>query len=334
MPHAAPERAGPEPGIEYSDRVNQARAPACPRCGYDLSGETEGWTERCPTAGTCPECGLGLSWREVFAIRGQWGSEVPWYSEHAPTLLSMIQRTPATIARLVFPARFFGVVNHRRAVDPLRLAYWLLCFAVALHLIVSPIGYIAHRVEGYAYDRSGTGALTRMLHTQLTEIPSAVSYPFFFVSYGSGGYTLSPGPFAGYGWSWYMRLSHAMVGATVFWIGLIAFVRLTRYEPGTDLRHDLRLLLRVVLLNALSVTVYIQFIRLGFGIHAATGMTVATIWVPVAFIVSVFVLLFWQQLICTHALRCYWHIRRSFLINVGGCFGSVAFGISYLIWML
>lgn len=307
--------------------------PCCPRCAYDLSGETGRWSDRCPIAGTCPECGLELSWREVFAIRDEWGSEVGWYAEHAPTRLSMIARTPGTIVRLVFPSRYFRVVNHRRAVFPLRLAYWLLLFTIMLHLVVSPIGYLAHRVEGYAYDRRGTDTLTGFLHTQLTEIPSAIAYPFFFVYFGSSGYELRGSPFVDSEPTVYMGLSHAMVGATFFWVGLIAFVRLTRYEPGSDLRQDLRYLLRVVLLNALSVIVYIQFIRLGFGIHAATGMTAATMWVPAAFIVSAFAVLFWQQLIWTHAVRRYWHIRRSFLINVGGCFGSVAFGIVYLIWL-
>ena len=311
-----------------------ARPPCCPRCGYDLSGETGRWHERCPISGICPECGADFAWGEVFAIRDEWGSEVDWYSEHAHGLFSMLRRTPGTLARLVFPSRFFRVVNHRRAVRLAMLTRWLVLVAVLLHLLVSPIGYIAHRVEGPSYDRRDLGALARFLHAQLTEIPSAIAYPFFFLFNGPEGYQVRASPLADYGVVDYMRPSYAMVGATLFWLGLIAFVRLTRYESGTDLRHEWRQLMRIVLLNVLAVIVYVQIVRLGFGLHIATGATVATNWVPYAIIMSVFALLFWQQLVWTHAVRSIWHIRRSFLINVGGCFGSVAFGIYFFFWML
>ncbi len=38
----------------------------CPRCGYDLSGAVETWTDQCPVEGVCPECGLNYPWRKVL----------------------------------------------------------------------------------------------------------------------------------------------------------------------------------------------------------------------------------------------------------------------------
>ncbi len=38
----------------------------CPRCGYDLRGAVQTWTDACPLAGRCAECGLEFSWREVL----------------------------------------------------------------------------------------------------------------------------------------------------------------------------------------------------------------------------------------------------------------------------
>lgn len=41
-------------------------APACPRCGYDLSAATFGWSEACPLDGRCSECGLEFGWNEIL----------------------------------------------------------------------------------------------------------------------------------------------------------------------------------------------------------------------------------------------------------------------------
>lgn len=308
--------------------------PCCPRCEYELTGETDRWHEQCPLEGVCPECGLALQWRDVYQICNEWGSEVGWYAEHAHTLPSMLARTPGTILRLVFPSRFFNPVNHRRQIRPVALSLWLLVVSLLIHLFVSPIGYAAHRVEGYAYDRRGIDGLARMLHTQLTEIPSAVSYPFFFVYYGSNGFDIVSGPFSGYEWYDYMLPVWAIIGVPIFWVLLIGFVLLVRHDEEKDHRHDARLLTRLTLLSMLPAMIHIQIVRLGFGFHAATGMTSMTDWVPIAFIISILAMIFWQQLLWTHAVRRYWHIRRSFLINIGGCFGSFLFGIFFMAWVL
>lgn len=43
--------------------------PACPRCGYDLSGEIARWETSCPTDGLCTECGLDFAWRDLLSPR-------------------------------------------------------------------------------------------------------------------------------------------------------------------------------------------------------------------------------------------------------------------------
>lgn len=47
-------------------KQNFARPPQCPRCGYDLRGRIELWTNRCPIQGRCSECGLAFRWLEVL----------------------------------------------------------------------------------------------------------------------------------------------------------------------------------------------------------------------------------------------------------------------------
>lgn len=39
----------------------------CLRCGYDLRGVMESWTNSCPLDGTCSECGLKWEWAELIS---------------------------------------------------------------------------------------------------------------------------------------------------------------------------------------------------------------------------------------------------------------------------
>lgn len=43
-----------------------ASDPVCPQCGHDLEGEVATWTQSCPLAGACPECGREFGWSEAF----------------------------------------------------------------------------------------------------------------------------------------------------------------------------------------------------------------------------------------------------------------------------
>lgn len=294
--------------------------PCCPRCEYELTGEANRWHEQCPLEGICPECGLALQWRDVYQICNEWGSEVGWYAEHAHSALGMLKRTPGTLLRLIFPHRYFRDMNHRREIRPLRLALWILLASVLVHLIVSPIGYAANKAEGYPFYRNRSQH--SFVEIRVDEISAAISFPFGLL------------PFEGYEWYDYMLPTWAIIGAPIFWIFFLGFVLLVRHEEDKDYRRDMRLLVRMSMLSILPAMMHIQIVRLGFGIHAATGMTHMTDGVPIAFLISIFAMLFWQQLLWTHAVRRYWHIQRSFFINIGGCFGSVIFGVVFMIWVL
>ena len=57
-------------------RTLDDRAPACPRCAYDLSVATQTWPEgACETHGRCTECGLRFEWGEVLNPQRQ----MPWW---------------------------------------------------------------------------------------------------------------------------------------------------------------------------------------------------------------------------------------------------------------
>lgn len=54
--------------IGTTPRTNSAPPNAfCPRCHYDLAGETARWSDAWPLDGQCPECGLGFEWADILA---------------------------------------------------------------------------------------------------------------------------------------------------------------------------------------------------------------------------------------------------------------------------
>ena len=60
-------------GVSYGP-MRTPDAPGCPRCGYDLSAATFGWSESCPLGGRCSECGLEFGWRDVLRP-----DAMPWW---------------------------------------------------------------------------------------------------------------------------------------------------------------------------------------------------------------------------------------------------------------
>jgi len=65
------------PSTQNSD--SRTKPAFCPRCGYNLQGSVSTWIKAgcCPFFGQCSECGLKLSWRDVFVE-----SDHPWLFEY------------------------------------------------------------------------------------------------------------------------------------------------------------------------------------------------------------------------------------------------------------
>ena len=308
--------------------------PICPKCGYDQSGEIATWESACPMMGLCPECGLEFGWAQVFGQLNEWGSEVDWYAEHAEGWISQIVRTPGTLLRLIFPLWYFKSMNHRRAIRLGMLARWMIVVFVLMHLLVSVVGFPANKAE-YAWSSSGYGDhWTASFIDSICNTASAATFPFAaIVQYDNGAIELWY-PFQYEEWQEFMMLSLVAVGVALCWTLLMGAVFLLRWRGDYDRRHELGLFGRVILLNLLPVIVYIELVRLGFGIHAATGMTRSTDWVPWMYLISLLVLIFWQQVLWTHSVRTIWEIKRSWVINIGGCFGSFIGGLIFAGWIL
>ncbi|MGH7242493.1 MAG: hypothetical protein ACREJD_03645 [Phycisphaerales bacterium] len=87
------------------DPTHTSRPPICPRCIYDLSGETSRWAESCPVEGLCPECGLQFEWKHIFfePLAPDW-----WIERDAPRF---VRRAAGTLMRSFFPPAFWKCVR-------------------------------------------------------------------------------------------------------------------------------------------------------------------------------------------------------------------------------
>lgn len=118
---------------------DNAHQPICPKCGYDQSGEIATWESQCPVMSICPECGLEFEWADVFDPSRNY---LGWYSEHARSILSMLTRSPSTIARLVLPWIFWRSVTIVHPIALRRLMAWIVMVWIGLHLVASvPFAY-------------------------------------------------------------------------------------------------------------------------------------------------------------------------------------------------
>lgn len=103
--------------------------PACPRCGYDLSGAIASW-ERveppcCPLDGRCSECGLDFAWVDVME---PWRHQVDGLYEHARGLGQGVVWALRTWFAVWLPRRFWSPVPIVAPLVPLRLISWGLIF--------------------------------------------------------------------------------------------------------------------------------------------------------------------------------------------------------------
>lgn len=117
--------------------------PRCPRCGYDLSGPIPDWTTECPLEGTCPECGTGFRYADVFHPERL---DVPWFIEHAAAPLGsgLLERawtptwaTVRTFFAAALPMHFFTRLRVEHRIVPRRMLLWLLLLLLPLHLVAS-----------------------------------------------------------------------------------------------------------------------------------------------------------------------------------------------------
>jgi len=98
----------------------------CPRCGYDVRGECEGWTEACPIDGRCTECGLEFCWSDLF---NRDRAPPKWSTEYV-SRWGIPRAVIAGSLRMLRPRRFWKALPMHRPVHSSRLAVHVLVIAL------------------------------------------------------------------------------------------------------------------------------------------------------------------------------------------------------------
>lgn len=111
-------------------------AARCPRCAYDLSGETARWASACPLSGTCPECGVTLDWSALFRPDL---SLTPGFFEHVRGVRRGAPALLRTWLLTLYPLRLWSRVRLEAPVRPRRALLWLTILLLTPRLLGSAL---------------------------------------------------------------------------------------------------------------------------------------------------------------------------------------------------
>lgn len=104
----------------------------CPRCGYDVSGVVDSWTEQCPVEGICSECGLAYGWK--YILNPDFHGD-PLFVETATRRL--MHAMVVTYRRTLLPWRFWSWVKLEYTFNPRRMVICVAACALVIWLLGS-----------------------------------------------------------------------------------------------------------------------------------------------------------------------------------------------------
>lgn len=169
--------------------------PVCPRCEYDLRGESVKWQDdsaqvgdSCPMTGRCTECGLDFVWGDVFNARQR-----AWFIEHATTIISPY-RCVTTWFRAIGIIPFWTQIQLEHKPRMWRMLEWLFwlgcvamvtgsaCYLWAASMMAARIGSPVEKVIGgfplqIAYEAFMPHALVHSQPVVVSVLAGALMYP-------------------------------------------------------------------------------------------------------------------------------------------------------------
>lgn len=299
-------------GIELSNTHH----PICPKCGYDQSGAIATWELQCPVNGTCPECGLAFAWADVFdPSRNLLG----WYSEHAPSTLSMLTRSPATIWRLLLPWIFWRSVKLTHPIALRRLAWWMVMMWVVLHVVMAiPFGYYNWMgVDRWLFGSIELAYRAHGVQGVFALISNALFSPLLhFIDTGG----LSPIFFGGNGTASLYSFSDIaigmlpIVGFSSTWVLILLVIPTTRRIAQIRSRH----IIRAFIISLLPGIVFFEVVRFESAYSAVARITPSDLFVLTVYICFPWLIVFWAS-----AIKAGWRLQHAWALIVLGTIAGV-----------
>lgn len=281
---------------------------ACPRCGYDLSGVVDSWTEQCPVQGVCSECGLEFGWK--FVLNETFRTD-PLFVETAT--LRLRSAWFVTSVRALNPRRFWKWVKMEYRFRPARIAWCVAAWSAAFWLIGSIVLMAAnlgafHAFGALAPQWWGWSAGTSKEVVIFALWPDAYGWevaPFFFIQ--TAAFTL---------WMTLMPLMYLILGDTLakakarwFHVARIAgyqFIAVIPYWLGTILVSQIEQWVETIQ-NRLVNPSPLAFMLLN---------TAAPIFVVIAHLTALIVPPLWIAGWWGLASRHYLRIRHAWLVAI------------------
>ncbi len=302
--------------------------PSCPRCGYDQSGEAAAWESSCPVNGTCPECGHGFAWADLFDPSRQ---DLAWSVESGETRWARLRKTPGTAVRMALPWVYWSRVGVGTPLRLKRLASWLVWFSVALQVAAWPFVFFGLGILGSGRWpvnlRSLGDVFSDLTFSEWCAIGvAAVGWPLVYVGPDWSG------PWF---WGFYSNddafvLIRFMIGVAAVWCIVMTALPVTRRTAKLRPGH----VARAAVLQIGFLAIYCALVRVAYVGYLMTYSDPVEIAVlMLSFGVGVWSLVWWGS-----ALRCGWSIRSPLLLVLGtlAAFlgGLVAVSIEDSVWYL
>ncbi len=295
----------------------------CPKCGYDQSGEIATWESACPLDGQCPECGIEFAW--VNVIRPQ-QEIVRWYIEHAPSLCSMIWRTPKTLLMLAWPIWFWNRLDILKRVSIFKLLVWSVLVLSCVHLLVA----ITNAYNSWFHSNWFIGQPTfvqfikqHQWHEYPDLLVNGMVYPYFVASNSSKQpwWMWDFEVFWSEAWyEYFVRQIVFPVGVVLLWCVVLLAIPQSRRIAKIRKAHFSRAIILSVLMIALSYELnylYIMLYNLGFIPQFMYWHT--QLWIMRLAIV-------WQLLFWGSAVVIGWQIRPWKLMVILGSIAALLGG--------
>ncbi|RMH30781.1 MAG: hypothetical protein D6692_01185 [Planctomycetota bacterium] len=289
----------------------------CPRCGYDQSGEVATWSDRCPISGTCPECGTGFDWADLFNPARQ---DIRWLVEHAPSFGRRLRRTGPTLMRMVLPWVFWRRVDVHARTDVGSIVRWLVVLAIGMHLLTwIPFSILFAMIDNGYWPTIG-GVREYLRYVSTTELANALLTGLTWPVISFFG--LRPSWTDFYGGRELLGMFRVPLGIGLTWAVVMTALPVTRRMARLRPAH----VLRALLLQWTVVLMAMYAIRLLFPIGELSGNTGVGVLAAVVYLLACL----WSLVWWVAALRVGWRIRSvglSILGSVAALLGGVVIAV-------
>ena len=258
-------------------------SPSCPRCGYDQSGAVATWTDRCPVAGTCPECGTDFHWADLFDPSRQ---DIRWLVEHAATRSRIWARTPATLWHVARPSVFWRQVGVHSRIRLGRLLMWCTGVLASMHLLTTVgLWYNQYQwmVTVRARARTRVGGWLPGKTEELQAVLDAVAEPLLTLFAGpgwtnaAGGWGLGAVSATGFRVPAWLAAS---LGFTLTWTLVLGVIPTTRRLARIRPAH----IARAAILAVFAAAMTVELVRVEMflvGTHAGRAVILLSGWMVI-----------------------------------------------------